>query len=68
MGKKEGDLTYDKNVSVDWAELIPAGFYHHIQNIGDRELKLYTIYTPVEHPKGTVHKTYEEARKHHAEH
>ncbi|MBC5992226.1 cupin domain-containing protein [Pontibacter sp. SD6] len=68
MGETKENLTYDKNVSDDWAVFIPAGYYHKIRNTGKTELKLYTIYTPAEHPKGTVHRTYEEAREHHAEH
>jgi mannose-6-phosphate isomerase-like protein (cupin superfamily) len=30
-------------------------------NTGDMPLKLYSIYAPVEHPHGTIHKTQAEA-------
>lgn len=33
--------------------IIPPGASHNVINRGDIELKLYTIYTPPEHPVGT---------------
>jgi mannose-6-phosphate isomerase-like protein (cupin superfamily) len=33
--------------------MIPLGFYHNIINVGDEDLKLYTIYSPPEHKPGT---------------
>jgi len=52
------------------AIVIPAGTEHNIVNTSSTEpLKLYTVYTPPEHPDGTIHKTKAEAeeyeRKHH---
>ena len=42
--------------------VIPAGVEHNIVNTSsDRPLHLYTIYTPPEHPYGTVHETKAEA-------
>ncbi|MGH2634751.1 MAG: cupin domain-containing protein [Actinomycetota bacterium] len=41
--------------------LVPAGTRHNFVNRGDRDLKLYTIYAPPEHPPGTVHRTKAEA-------
>lgn len=41
--------------------IIPAGSEHYLKNTGEGDLKLYSIYTPPEHPEGTVHKTKEEA-------
>jgi mannose-6-phosphate isomerase-like protein (cupin superfamily) len=41
--------------------IIPAGKEHYVKNTGDKDLKLYTIYSPPEHPPETVHKTKEEA-------
>jgi mannose-6-phosphate isomerase-like protein (cupin superfamily) len=40
-----------------YAVVIPAGTLHNITNIGDTNVKLYTIYTPAEHPEGTIEKT-----------
>ncbi|MEJ8803303.1 cupin domain-containing protein [Pontibacter sp. H249] len=68
MGKSEKELSFERTVSDDWVILIPAGYYHHIRNTGNTELKLYSIYTPAEHPAGTVHRTYEKARQHLDEH
>jgi mannose-6-phosphate isomerase-like protein (cupin superfamily) len=44
------------------AVLVPAGTYHNVVNTSKIEmLKLYTIYSPPNHPDGTVHKTRAEA-------
>jgi mannose-6-phosphate isomerase-like protein (cupin superfamily) len=51
------------------AVVVPAGARHNIINIsGDKELKLYTIYSPPNHPDGTVHKTKAEAEEAEKEH
>ena len=39
------------------AVIIPAGTKHNIINSGDRDMKLYTVYSPPNHKDGTVHKT-----------
>lgn len=42
--------------------IIPAGTNHNIINTSETEpLKLYTIYSPANHPAGTVHATKSEA-------
>jgi mannose-6-phosphate isomerase-like protein (cupin superfamily) len=44
------------------AVVVPAGTYHNVINASsDEPLKLYTIYSPPNHPEGTVHKTKAEA-------
>lgn len=44
------------------AVVIPAGVEHNVTNTsGDEPLKLYTLYSPPEHPDGTVHRTRAEA-------
>jgi mannose-6-phosphate isomerase-like protein (cupin superfamily) len=44
------------------AVVVPAGTYHNVINASsDKPLKLYTIYSPPNHPDGTVHKTKVEA-------
>ncbi len=43
------------------AVVIPAGAEHDIINGDAAPMKLYTIYTPPEHPDGTVHDTKENA-------
>lgn len=50
------------------AVVVPAGTYHNVINaLKTRPLKLYTVYSPPNHPAGTIHKTKaeaEEAEKH----
>ncbi len=43
------------------ALVIPAGTEHNIVNTAGESLKLYTIYSPANHPAGTVHATKAEA-------
>ena len=66
MGDTKELLTFVKIAEKDFAIIVPAGKWHNIINTGDKPLKLYSIYSPVEHPHGTVHKTFEEAEE--AEH
>lgn len=61
-----GEQEYD--VADDFAIIIPAGMNHNVTNTGDVVMKLYSIYTPVEHPKGTIHKDKAEAMAAEAEH
>ena len=45
-------------VEDDWAVVIPAGVEHNVINTSDSEkMKLYSIYSPPEHPENTVHPT-----------
>jgi mannose-6-phosphate isomerase-like protein (cupin superfamily) len=57
MGPAKDNLPFDREVEDDWVIIVPAGSWHNITNIGDEPLKLYSLYAPPEHPKGTVHKT-----------
>ena len=44
------------------AIVIPAGTEHNVINTSDDEkLRLYTVYSPAEHPDGTIHRTKAEA-------
>jgi mannose-6-phosphate isomerase-like protein (cupin superfamily) len=50
------------------AVVIPAGTNHNIINTSATEkMRLYTVYSPANHPDMTVHKTKEEAEKAEAE-
>jgi mannose-6-phosphate isomerase-like protein (cupin superfamily) len=50
------------------AVIVPAGTYHNVINaLRTRKLKLYTVYSPPNHPDGTVHKTKGDAEKAEAE-
>ena len=48
-------------VSDDWAFIVPAGTWHNVRNTGSTDVKLYSLYSPPEHPDGTVHRTKAEA-------
>ncbi len=49
-------------VSAGDAVVVPAGTYHNVINTSPTDpLKLYTVYTPPQHPDGTVHETKAEA-------
>ncbi len=44
------------------AVMVPAQTYHNVINTSETaQLKLYTIYSPPNHPDGTIHKTKAEA-------
>ncbi|HEX2768666.1 MAG TPA: cupin domain-containing protein, partial [Geobacteraceae bacterium] len=44
------------------AVVVPAGTFHNVINTSaTKPLKLYTVYSPPNHPDGTVHKTKAEA-------
>ena len=61
----QGKCIIDDNeyeLSDGVAVVVPAGAEHNIINTSNTEdLKLYTIYSPPNHPDGTVHKTKQEA-------
>jgi len=49
-------------VESGFAVVVPAGSKHNVINVSDSEdLKLYTVYSPPNHPPGTVHQTKAEA-------
>lgn len=66
MGNRKDRLDFQEKVSDDFALIIPAGKWHNLINTGSIPLKLYSIYAPPQHPKGTVHETKEiaEAAEH----
>lgn len=57
MGNSKDNLNFQKEVYDGYAVMVPAGTWHNIINTGNKPIKLYTIYAPPEHPRGTVHKT-----------
>ena len=48
VGKSENEIETKTQLSEGYCIIIPAGKWHEIHNIGDRELKLFTIYAPPE--------------------
>ncbi|MFS0674857.1 cupin domain-containing protein [Ornithinibacillus sp. 179-J 7C1 HS] len=61
MGNRRDNLTIEKKVKEDSAIMVPAGTWHNVINTGNVPLKLYSIYAPPHHPRGTVHPTKEVA-------
>jgi mannose-6-phosphate isomerase-like protein (cupin superfamily) len=63
FGGKEEHIVHESD-----AVIVPAGIFHNVINTSKTEqLKLYTVYSPPNHPEGTIHKTKaeaEEAEKH----
>lgn len=57
MGDRKDRLNFQEKVYDDFAFIIPAGKWHNLINTGKKPLKLYSIYAPPQHPKGTVHET-----------
>ena len=57
MGNRKENLNFQRKVYDNYAIVIPAGKWHNLTNIGNIPIKLYSIYAPPNHPKGTVHKT-----------
>ncbi len=55
-------------VGEDEVFIVPAATWHNVINIGDKDLKLYTIYSPPNHPDGTIHKTKKEAEEYERQH
>ncbi len=57
FGPSEGEVTETHDVGDDWAVIIPGGTWHNVINTGDQPLSLYSLYSPPEHPAGTIHET-----------
>lgn len=52
----------EHKIGNGFAVVVPAGTEHNVINTSsDKELKLYTIYSPANHKDGIIHKTKEEA-------
>ena len=65
---EEGDAKFVLNNTEEHlahnsdAVVVPAGTYHNVINTSKtKQLKLYTVYSPPNHPAGTIHKTKAEA-------
>ena len=60
MGDTKDMLDFQQRVYDDYAIMVPAGKWHNLTNTGNEPLKIYAIYSPPEHPPGTIHKTKED--------
>jgi mannose-6-phosphate isomerase-like protein (cupin superfamily) len=61
LGRTGDAVDEQHDLRDDWAMVIAAGTWHNVVNTGDEDVKLYSLYTPPEHPAGTVHVTKAEA-------
>ena len=61
FGNSRNSLHEAEVVNENYAIQIPAGTWHNIVNIGNRPLKVYSLYAPPQHSFGTVHKTKSDA-------
>lgn len=61
MGQEKDRLHYQTEVGKGFGIFIPAGTWHNLINVGNNPVKLFSIYAPVQHPYGTVHRTKEDA-------
>ena len=57
MGSSRDHLYLQQPVFEDSAIFVPAGTWHNLINTGHKSLKLYSIYAPPSHPRGTIHQT-----------
>ncbi|MBB5170824.1 mannose-6-phosphate isomerase-like protein (cupin superfamily) [Rummeliibacillus stabekisii] len=57
MGKNKQFLDFQQPVRDDYVFFVPAGTWHNLTNTGNKPIKLYSIYAPPNHPRGTVHQT-----------
>jgi mannose-6-phosphate isomerase-like protein (cupin superfamily) len=57
LGRTKENVDEKHDVEDDWAVIVPAGVWHNVVNTGTSEVKLYSLYSPPEHPDGTVHET-----------
>lgn len=65
MGQNKNNLDFERRVGPGYAIIIPAGTWHNLFNTGNIPLKLYSIYAPPQHPKGTVHTKKSDAEHNH---
>ncbi len=56
MGSSKDKLNFQRYVYENYAIIIPAGKWHNLTNIGNTRLKLFSVYSPPEHPHGTIHR------------
>lgn len=68
LGPSEDEVEETHDVEADWAIVVPAGTWHNVVNTGDGDLKLYSLYSPPEHPPNTMHRTKAEAEAAEAAH
>jgi mannose-6-phosphate isomerase-like protein (cupin superfamily) len=63
LGRGEGGVDEQHELNDDWAIIVPAGVWHNVVNTGSEDVKLYSLYSPPEHPRETVHPTKADAER-----
>ena len=63
MGEDKDNPDFRQRVMQGDTIFVPAGTWHNIVNAGRIPLRLTSIYAPPHHPRGTIHRTKEEAEK-----
>ena len=56
-GSCREELGFQCHLRVGDAVFVPSGIWHNVFNVGNCPLKLSSIYTPPQHPRGTIHRT-----------
>ena len=66
MGCQKERLDFCRHISSGDAIFIPAGYFHNLLNTGNCPIKLYSLYAPPNHPRGTLQQTKEiaDAKEH----
>lgn len=57
MGETQDMLNIQQHVRRGSTIFIPSGTWHNLVNTGSRPIKLFSVYAPVQHPHGTIHRT-----------
>lgn len=57
MGNCREKMSLEENIHAGDAVFVPAGTWHNVVNTGHTSLKLYSLYAPPQHKRGTIHKT-----------
>ena len=57
LGHSKDTVAATHDLQDDWAVIIPGGTWHNVINTGEEDLRLYSLYSPPEHPDGAIHVT-----------
>ena len=57
MGECKQNMKLVGRVNANYAIVIPSGTWHNVINACGCPLKVYSVYAPPKHPRGTVHET-----------
>ncbi|MBL1227121.1 cupin domain-containing protein [Enterococcus sp. BWR-S5] len=63
MGKERDRISVSQTVTDGDCIIIPANTWHNVTNVGDEPMKVYSIYSPPNHPFDTKESTKKEAQE-----